>query len=100
MDYTISQKLNAYPDTENGWDDDITSTPQAGTFIAVTDITIAEGAAHREITVTLFKMAGMPAENKTNSGLFIRQEGETSVKATLVDQEGNELATNVVDYPS
>ena len=100
MSYTINQKLYEYPDTENGWDDEITATAQADTFIAVTDIEIGEGAAQRNITVTLFKMVGMPPENITNSGLFIRQEGETSVKATLVDQDGKELASNVIEYPS
>lgn len=98
MAYTLTQQLNHI--NENSWDDTITSDNAPGLFIAVTANKIEEGAAQREMTVQLFELEQAPEENVTNSGLYIRQDGEISVKATLLDLDGNEVATNVTDYPS
>ncbi len=107
MAYTVSQTLNHLQDagefaanTANNWSDTITSDNEAGYFIAVTDNTIAEGAAQREITVAMFALEEAPEENVADSGCFERQSTETSVKVTLLDQNGKEVASNVADYPS
>ncbi len=98
MAYTLTQQLNHV--NEDAWDDTITSDNVSGMFIAVTSNQIGEGASQREMTVQLFQLEQAPESNTTNSGLYIRQEGETSVKATLLDQGGNVVATNVADYPA
>lgn len=98
MSYTITQQLNHV--NENTWDDTITSDNAPGMFIAVTANTIEEGAAQRVMTVQLFELEQAPEENVTNSGLYVRQEAETSVKAILLDTGGKEVASNVTDYPA
>ncbi len=107
MAYTVSQTLNNLLDagefaaeTKNNWSDTITSDNEAGYFIAVTDISIAEGAAQREITVSMVASEHAPEENQVDSGCYERQSGETSVKVTLMDQNGKEVASNVAEYPA
>lgn len=107
MAYTVSQSLNNLLDagefaeqTKNNWSDTITSDNEAGYFIAVTDISIAEGAAQREITVSMVASEHAPEENSVDSGCFERQSGEASVKVTLLDQNGKEVASNVTEYPA
>lgn len=107
MAYTVSQTLNNLADagefaanTENNWSDTITSDNEKGYFIAVTANSIVEGAAQREITATMIASEEAPEENTVDSGCFPRQTGETSVKVTLLDQTGKEVASSVTDYPS
>jgi len=100
MSYTITQQLNQYPTDPRGWDDDITANSGANYFIAVTANKIEKGAAQRTMTVQIFPLEGAPINNTTNSGLYLRQEGEKSVKAILLDTDGKEVASNVADYPS
>ncbi|MCE7993199.1 MAG: hypothetical protein HEP71_14530 [Roseivirga sp.] len=107
MAYTVSQTLTHLQDagefaanTANNWSDVITSDNEAGYFIAVTENSIAEGAAQRDITVSMVALEQAPEENKTDSGCYERQDGETSVKVTLLDQNGKEVASNVAEYPA
>ena len=100
MSYTISQKLNQYPTDPNAWDDDISANSGANYFIAVTKNEIGEGDSQRVMTVQIMELEGASVNNDTNSGLYLRQEGETSVKAILLDTSGKEVASNVADYPS
>jgi hypothetical protein len=98
MAYTISQKLIVINKDQNQYEDQITSDNAENVFIAVTANTLPEGSTEREITVQLIDMEGAPEENVTNSGMYVKQERETSVKATLLDQEGKEVASNVTEY--
>lgn len=106
MSYTVVQKLNQISqggefakEIENQWTNTITSNNAVGHFIAVTANTIAKGASQREITVQLMDLELAPAENIVETGCYERQAAETSVKVTLQDQSGKEVATNVADYP-
>lgn len=107
MAYTVSQSLTHLQDagefaenTVNNWSDLITSDNETGYFIAVTGNTIAEGSAQREITVSMVALDVAPEENQVDSGCYERQSGETSVKVTLLDQNGKEVASNVAEYPA
>ena len=97
--YNLTQKLNKQQGNDNVYDDDICAEVAEGQFIAVTANTIAEGAAQREMTVQIMLLPQSPGGKIcTNSGAYVRQEGETSVKATLLDDSGKEVDSNVVNY--
>ncbi|GAB5523843.1 MAG: hypothetical protein Roseis2KO_17150 [Roseivirga sp.] len=107
MAYTVSQSLSNLLDagefaaeTKNNWSDTITSDNEAGYFITVTEMSIAEGAAQREITVSMIASEHAPEENTVDTGCYERQAAETSVKVTLLDQNGKEVASNVTEYPA
>ena len=95
---TVSQKLNHL--NENNYDDDITVTDvPKGQFIAVTSVTLPDGSATREITVTLMPMPIADGGTKTtNSGLWVKQDSETAVKVTVVNTDGQEQCTNTTNY--
>ena len=92
-----SQTLNHI--NENNYDDDITvENIEKGWFPAVTSNTLNDQGTQREMTVTLLELDASPGGTmSTNSGLYIRQANEASVKATLM-KEGAVLDTNVQDY--
>lgn len=100
MSYTITQNLEKYPENENAWTDLITSDNEPGYFIAVTSNILPEGSDTREMTVQMIALPQAPEENETNSGLYVRGEGEKQVKATLLNQNGDEVASNTTAYPS
>ena len=93
----VSQVLNHIND--NSYDDDITVTDiPSHIFLAVTGMTYDEGNSTRDITVELLPLEQEDRSTQTtNSGLFVRQEGETAVKVTVY-QEGKELASNTQNY--
>lgn len=93
----VSQVLNHI--NENNYDDDITVTDIAPhNFIAVTAVAYDEGNSTREISVEVLPLEQeMSSTQTTNSGLFIRNEGETAVKVTVY-QDGKELANNTQRY--
>ncbi|MEM9546312.1 MAG: hypothetical protein AAGA77_10070 [Bacteroidota bacterium] len=81
------------------YDDDITVTDVPPRhFIAVTASAYNPDTKLRDIRVEI-----MPVESETtstqtvNSGLFVRQDGSTGVKATVY-QDDKELASNTQDY--
>jgi hypothetical protein len=93
----ISQVLNHIND--NNYDDDITVTDiPPHNFIAVTGITYDEGTSTREIRVDILPLEQEDRSTQTiNSGLFVRRDGETAVKATVY-QDNKELASNTQRY--
>ena len=96
---TVSQHINSVNPDDKTYDDDITVTdvPQ-GQFLALTSISIADGATTREMTVELMDLEQAPGGTRTiNSGLFVRQDGETAIKVT-VSRDGSALAENTTDY--
>ena len=96
---TVSQQINTINPNENTYDDDITVTdvPQ-GYFLAVTSNSIMDGSSTREITVELFPLEQAPGGTRTtNSGLYVRQNGETAIKVT-VSRDGSTVAENTTDY--
>ena len=93
----VSQQINHVND--NNYDDDITVTdvPQ-GQFLAITSNSIASGASTREIGITLMDLEQAPGGTRTiNSSLYVRQDSETAVKATVY-RDGKELASNTQSY--
>jgi len=97
MSYNLTITLNHIND-EN-YDADLSANVAAGQFIAVTSNKIAEGASTREMTVQIFEASGLPGGTvHTNSGLYVRQPGETEVKATLLDTGGNEVDSTTASY--
>jgi len=93
----VSQVLNHI--NENNYDDDITVTEiPKGHFIAVTGMVFDPSTSTRDIRVELLPLE---QENRstqtTNSGLFVRQEGEDQVKATVF-QDNREMASNTQKY--
>jgi len=97
MSYDLTQKLNLIND--NNYDDDITANIEPNHFIAVTANVMTPGGTEREMTVQIMELDGLPGgEVHTNSGLFVRQEGENSVKAILLDTNGQEVDSNVTNY--
>ena len=96
---TVSQHINSVNPDQKAYDDDITITdvPQ-GQFPAVTANSIADGSTTREMTVELFALEQDPGGTRTiNSGLYVRQDGETAVKVT-VQMNGSAVAENTTDY--
>ena len=94
---TVSQVLNHI--NENNYDDDITVTDiPLHNFIAVTAVSYDEGNSTRDIRVDVLPLEQEDRSTQTtNSGLFVRREGETAVKVTVY-QDGKELATNTQNY--
>lgn len=94
---TVSQVLNHI--NEQNYDDDITVTDiPENNFIAVTAMSYDDGTGIRNIRVDLLPIEGISRPTQTtNSGLFVRQERETAVKATVF-QDGKELASNTQNY--
>ncbi len=98
MSYNLTQQLNHIND--NNYDDTISANVSENQFIAVTSNKLQPGAAQREMTVQIMELQGeKPAgESVTNSGLYIRGENETSVKAILLDINGKQVDENVANY--
>ena len=94
---TVSQVLNHINDYN--YDDDITVTDiPRHNFIAVTGITYDEGNSTRDVRVDVFPLEQEERSTQTtNSGLFVRKDGETDVKVTVY-QDGKELASNTQQY--
>ncbi len=99
---TVSQKLEA---AGNGnymdWFDDITVTDlPKKEFIAVTEnYAPASGSTTRNITVQCLPAEWAPGGTmKLDSGLFVRQSGETEVCVKVLDAGGTEIATNTTAY--
>ena len=93
----VSQVLNHI--NERNYDDDITVTDiPSGNFIAVTGITYDPDTTIRDIRVDILPLEQENRSTQTvNSGLFVRQDGEKQVKATVY-QDGKELASNTQGY--
>lgn len=93
----VSQVINHI--NENSYDDDITVTDvPKGQFLALTSNSIAEGATTREMTIELMDLEQAPGGTRTtNSGLFVRKDGETAIKVT-VRRDGQDLAENTTNY--
>ncbi len=107
MSFALTQKLNqiseggeAASEILNQWTNKITTNNMPGHFITVIENSIAEAATQREIRVKLMDLALAPAETVTDTGNYERQPGETSVKVTLLDQAGEEVASCIADYPN
>jgi len=95
---TVSQQLNHV--NENLYDDDITITdiPQ-GNFPAVIANNFTEGSTTREISVSIMPLEQAPGGTiNCNTGIFPKGSGETTVKVTVKDINGSELATNTANY--
>ena len=86
--------------TKNNWSGTISSQNQKDVFLAVTSNTLPEGKDAREITVQLFAMEGATANNEIDAGMWERQSNETSVVCNLLDEQGNQVATDTVNYPA
>jgi len=93
----VSQVLNHI--NENNYDDDITVTDiPTGNFIAVTGMNFDPENGTRDIRVDILPLEQENRSTQTvNSGLFVRQDGEDAVKATVY-QDGRELASNTQKY--
>jgi len=97
MSYNLKQQLDHI--NEENYDDVITATVGDNEFIAVTANAIEEGASERQVTVQIMELElASDNECKANTGVYTRQEGEKSVKATLLDKDGKEVDSNVVNY--
>ena len=94
---TVSQTINHI--NENNYDDDITVTDvPKGHFTAVTENVFASGSSTREIRVELLPLEQHSGGTvTTNTGLFVKQNGETAIKVTVM-QNGQELGANTVNY--
>ncbi len=68
--------------------------------MAVTSNTIAEGADTRVIDVQLFALQGATANNTIDTGMWEKQSAEKSVTCNLLDEQGNQVATETVSYPA
>lgn len=105
MSYTLNQKLNqvseggeAEKEILNQWTNKISTDNMPGHFIAVVSNETASGDSQRVITVKLMDLEGVPAETVVDTGVFVRQPEETSVKVILLDQAGEEVASCLMDY--
>lgn len=97
MAYNLAQQLNHV--NENTYDDDITADLAEGQFIAVTGMTLPEEGTQREVTVQIMELEQAPGgKSQTNTGLYVKGDKETSVKATLLDTGGKEVDSNVTNY--
>ena len=97
MSISVSQTLNHI--NENNYDDDITVTDiPKGHFAAVTNISISAGETTRSVTVDLLPLEQSDGGTQTvNTGLYVRQQDETAVKA-IVKENGKEVAENTTSY--
>ena len=93
----VSQVINHIND--QNYDDDITVTDiPRGNFIAVTGNMYDPETTLRDIRVDILPFEQEDRSTQTiNSGLFVRQEDETGIKATVY-QDGKELASNTQKY--
>lgn len=93
----VSQVLNHI--NEENYDDDITVTDiPPHNFIAVTASTYDPDSGIRHIRIDILPLEHENRSTQTvNSGLFVRQDGETAVKATVY-QDNKELASNTQNY--
>jgi hypothetical protein len=93
----VSQVLNHI--NENNYDDDITVTEvPSHNFIAVTGNTYDEVTLTRNIRIDILPLEQEDRSTQTtNSGLFVRKEGEESVKVTVY-QDNKEMASNTQRY--
>jgi len=97
---TVSQKINAVTPEQNAYDDDITVTdvPPQQFLAVVQNNPPAAGDTTRHMVVELMDLEQAPGGTRTiNSGLYIRQDGETAVKVT-VQRQGQQLAENTTNY--
>lgn len=96
---TVSQRINDVDPNQKAYDDEITVTdvPQ-GQFLAITSNSIADGSSTREMTVEIMDLEQAPGGTSTVvSGMYIRQDGETSIKVT-VHRGGTQIAENTTNY--
>ena len=93
----VSQVLNHI--IEENYDDDITVTDiPSGNFIAVTGNVYNPDTSTRDIRLDILWLGQEHRSTQTvNSGLFVRQDGEKAVKATVY-QDDRELASNTQNY--
>ena len=93
----VSQVLNHI--NEENYDDDITVTDiPPKNFIAVTATSYDPDTGIRSFRVDILPIdQETPPTQTTNTGLFVRQDGETAVTATVY-QDGKELASNTQRY--
>ena len=93
----VSQVLNHI--NEQNYDDDITVTDiPPKNFLAVTGNSFEPGNKTRHIRVDILPIDTETQSTQTvNSGLFVRQDGEENVQATVY-QDGRELASNTQAY--
>lgn len=94
---TVSQVLNHI--NETNYDDDITVTDvPPKNFLAVTGTSYDSDTGVRSFRVDI-----LPIDQETNStqtvntGLYVKQDGEKSVTATVY-QDGKDLASNTQGY--
>jgi len=92
-----SQQFNHV--NENNYDDDVTiSGIPKGYFPAITSNVVPEGSDTREVIVDIMPLEQSPGGTMpVNTGLYIRQEKESCVKVTVL-QDGKEIATNTANY--
>lgn len=86
--------------TKDNWCGTITSQNQKDVFLAVTENTLPEGKDTRVITAQLMAMPGASANNTIDANVWERQSTETSVTCNLLDEQGNQIATDTVKYPA
>lgn len=84
---------------ESQWSNVITAEVPKGNFIAITSNKVEEGSSQRVITVEEMELdVAEGGTLETETGVFVRQEGETSVKVVLTD-DGKEIDSIEMDYP-
>jgi hypothetical protein len=97
---TITQEITLLNATDNTYEDAVTVTdiPQ-GYFLAL--VAETPNPPIKELTLKLMNLPqAQGGTNTINTGLFVRQEGETSVKVIVLDESGQQVAENTADYPS
>lgn len=93
-----SVKLNSLGD--DNWENVITADVPKGNFIAVVSSVLAEGSTQRVVTVEEMELEQAPGGNvETNSGMYAKTHGETSIKIILTD-DGKEIDSTETNYPS
>lgn len=97
---TVSQELTLLVAADKSYDDSITVTDvPKEQFIALTNETYTEPT--RTFTVQLMNLQQSDGGTMTiGSGLFVREDGETSTKVIVLDTSGKQVAENTTDYPS
>ena len=97
---TISQNISAIDPDQKSYEDEITITdiPQ-GHFPAVTAMSVPDGSDTREITVNIFSLEQNPGGTQTvYTGLYIRKDGETAIKVTVINEAGSTAGSNTASY--
>ena len=85
--------------TKGNWGGTVSSTNQKDVFLAVTSNTLPEDSNTRTITVQLMALPGAAVNNTIDTNMWERQEIETHVVCNLLDEQGNQIATDSVKYP-